>query len=302
MPQTKYKIQTKPALLLTQLGIAVLYFVFGNIIHENFTANSIVPVIWPGSGLALAALLLGGRRYIWGVFIGSLALNAYANSSVWAITGITLANVLEALLGFWLIERFRPTASTLNRLPDYLWLIALGGAISSIAGAIIGTASILMAGYIQFSGIFENILHWWMGDTLGVVLLTPFILSSHKARSTPVTKDPSFERPLLVIATFVTGQIIFINWLGIQANDIPIDYLMFLCVSWVAIRMGAAGTTFVILMIAIQAMFGAHLKVGVFAHDIEMTGLQNYWLYMLTLSIIGMTLSTSWIQPVDATD
>jgi len=278
--------------LLMQLSVAALYFLLGHVIHQNFTVHSIVSVFWPGSGMALAALLIGGRRYVWGVLAGSLALNAYANSSLWAICGITLANVTEALVGYWLLERFTPSASSLRSLPGYLKLIALGGAVASIAGAVIGALSILLSGYIQPTDLVENIIHWWMGDTLGIVLLTPFILASYHGRLIPVEKDPSLERPVLVIITFIVGQIIFLDWFNTRISGIPLDYLMFLCVSWVAIRMGAHGTTFVILMTAIQALFGAYLKVGVFAHDIRDTSLHNYWFYMLTLSIVGMTLTT----------
>jgi len=52
-----------------QLGIGVLYVLLGVVIHHYFTRNNIVGVIWPGTGLALAAILIGGRHYLWGVFL-----------------------------------------------------------------------------------------------------------------------------------------------------------------------------------------------------------------------------------------
>ena len=278
--------------LLMQLGVAALYFIMGHLIHRYFTDQSIVSVFWPGSGLALAALLIGGRRYILGVLVGSLALNIYANSSFWAIGGITLANVTEAFLGCWLLTRTGRSTSYMQALPDYLRLIVLGGAAAAIGGAAIGATSILFAGYIQPADLSVNILHWWMGDTLGIALLTPFILASYHDSFIPVEKDPSLERPMLVIITFIVGQIVFLDWFHTRISGIPVDYLMFLCVSFVAIRMGEHGTTFVILMTAIQALSGAYLEVGVFAHDIRETSLHNYWFYMLTLSIVGMILTT----------
>ena len=120
---------------MKQLGIALLS---GYVINYTFTSNNIVNALWPGSGLALAALLIGGRGYIWGVFLGSLLLNVLSNDSLWAIGGITLANVLEALFGGWLLTRNDQSASSLHTLRNYLRLITLGGGVACSVGAIIG--------------------------------------------------------------------------------------------------------------------------------------------------------------------
>jgi len=43
--------------------LALLYTVLAKGVLEFFSANGVVSIIWPLSGLALAALLLGGKRY-----------------------------------------------------------------------------------------------------------------------------------------------------------------------------------------------------------------------------------------------
>jgi hypothetical protein len=48
---------------MKQLGIALLYLLSGYVINYTFTSNNIVSALWPGSGLALAALLIGDRKY-----------------------------------------------------------------------------------------------------------------------------------------------------------------------------------------------------------------------------------------------
>lgn len=60
---------------------------------------------------------------------------------------------------------------------------------------------------------------------------------------------------------------------------------------WVAIKLDIRATTFILNIVAIQALSGAYLKVGYFANDIATTSLYNYWLYMLALSAISMTLA-----------
>ncbi|MGZ4957071.1 MAG: PAS domain S-box protein [Methylobacter sp.] len=283
---------TEPNILIEcykQIGIALLYLLCGYIVHHNFTHNNIISTAWPGSGLALGVLLIGGKRYILGVILGALSLTILTNDSLWAIGGITLAITLEALLGVWLITRNDHSALSLHTLRDYLWLIVAGGGIAGIVGAVIGGSSILLAGYITPVDYFASVVHWWMGDMLGVVLVTPFILAWYQEKRVPFNAKQLLEGLLLISMTFLVGQMVFMDRLYEPPSD---GYVIFFCVAWVAIRMGSRGVTFIILLIATQAMWGAHLGIGIFAHDIARASSLNFWFCFLILSVVGMALAT----------
>ena len=119
-PTNKFTFPNTLIEWLKQLGIAALYVLFGYIIQYNFTNHGIVSAVWPGSGLALAALLIGGRRYLLGVLIGALLVNTITNNSLIWVTGATLASILEVLLGVWLLTRNDKFSSSLKTLSDYL--------------------------------------------------------------------------------------------------------------------------------------------------------------------------------------
>jgi integral membrane sensor domain MASE1 len=226
------------------------------------------------------------------VFLGSLLLNILSNDSLWAIGGITLANVLEALLAVWLLTRNDQSASSLCTLRNYLRLIALGGGVACSVGAIIGGLSLLLAGYITPVDYVGNVSRWWRGDTLGVILVTPLILVWWREKCEPFNAKQPLEGLLLIGMSFLVGQIVFLDWFHEYLSDTPRGYMMFFCVTWVAIRLGTRGVTFVVLMIATQAMLGAHLKTGFFAHEIARANLHNYWFFLLILSVVGMALAT----------
>lgn len=278
--------------LLMQLCIAALYLLFGLLVHHYIISSGIVSVLWPGSGLALAVLLVGGRRYIWGVLLGSLLLNALSNNALWAVFGITLANVLEALTGLWLLTRYVPTDYTLRTLNDYLRLIALGGGVSSVVGALLGVLSLLLGGVVPSGAFFENFTHWWMGDVLGIALLVPLITGWWIKNPEKYSHWQRLERVSLILMSLIAGQVVFLGWFHEYLSDTPKGYFMFLFVSWVAIRLGVRSVTLVVLMIAVQALTGAILRVGYFEHDIDRAALHNYWAYMLILSVIGMAMTT----------
>src|SRR5919198_3312906 len=64
-----------------------------------------VTAIWPPTGLALAALVLGGYRLWPGVAIGAFLANSWTGIPLAATFGIACGNTLEALVGAFLLCR-----------------------------------------------------------------------------------------------------------------------------------------------------------------------------------------------------
>ncbi len=277
---------------LAQLGVALLYLLAGLATNYFMTDHGVVSRVWPGAGLALAALLIGGRRLIWGVLLGSLLLGALTLDSLGAVLGFTLVHVLQGLLGVWLLTRRARSAATLRTLSDYLCLIALGGALASLVGALLGPLFLLLTGAIAAADYARYAYYWWMGDVLGVVLFTPLVLAWWRPGWALLNARQWLEGVLLVGLTFTAGQIVFLDWWQPYLTDFPKGYVMFLFVAWVATRMGTRGTTFAVLLIAAQALIGAYLETGYFADELRSAGLANYWAYMVALSVVGMALAT----------
>jgi two-component system sensor histidine kinase/response regulator len=277
--------------ILKQLSIALLFLLSGYFINSNFPSNNTVCVFWPVTGLVLASQLIAGKRYLAGVILGSLLFNALTNDSLWAAGSITLTHVLEALLGFWLLTRSGRSALSLGTLRDYLRLIILGGGVACIAGAIIGTSALLIAGHITAADYLKSALTWWMEDTLSVLLFTPLILAWwQKAERIKATQ--LFESLMLVGITFIIGQIVFLDWLHEYLGETPKGYWVFPCVTLAGIRLGSRGVTLVVLIAAIQALLGAYHDAGFFAHEIANDIFYNYWAFILILSVVGMTITT----------
>src|SRR5258708_20245910 len=77
-------------------GLTVLYF-FGSklglrlaIVHPSATA------VWPGTGIALAAILLLGYRVWPGIFLGAFAVNLPTAGSTLSSLGFTSRSPLQA--------------------------------------------------------------------------------------------------------------------------------------------------------------------------------------------------------------
>lgn len=278
--------------LLRQFGVAALYALLVYVGELYFESEAAVGYFEPACGLALAALLIGGKRYAWGVFLGAILIHAITDSSLGRAVTIALSDTLEAILGAWLLSRDGKFDLHLRSLLDYLRLIMLGGVVSITISAPVANAVLLYSGLLAPESYLQSLIQWWMSDTLGVILITPLILVWWGATYDRRETRRITEGVMLLGLTALLGQMVFLGWLHGSIGHVTEGYWIFMLVTWVAMFLGTRGTTVALIVVAVQALLGATLGVGYFADDIARTGLINYWFYMLTLSLVGMSLAT----------
>ena len=276
------------ASLLKQLGVTTLYALLIHTDHLYFESGTAVSSFEAASGFALAVLLLGGKRYVWGVFLGGTLANVATNPLGAAVT-IASSHALEAFCGAWLLMRNYKFEKSLS---DYLRLILMSGVVGAGVGANFGVMALLVFGFITPETFSHELIHWWTGDLLGVALTTPLILVFWQTKNDWLGTKRVAEAVLLLGLTFLAGQIIFLGWFYDSLGQVAKGYLMFLLITWVAVRLGTRGTVIAMNMVSIQGLLGAYRGVGYFANDIAQTQLANYWFYTLTLSMVGMALAT----------
>src|SRR5687767_7619469 len=86
--------------LLTEIALlASVYFIAARLGLGMAEAAPQVSAIWPVTGIALAWLVLRGKRLWPGVFLGAFAANFLTDAPALAILGIATGNTLEAALG-----------------------------------------------------------------------------------------------------------------------------------------------------------------------------------------------------------
>jgi len=277
------------------LGVAALYALLVFLTNRYFASAIPIRILEPATGLALAALLVGGRCYAWSIFLGELLANVTSGLPLGVVTIIASSNTLEALLAAWLLTRDDKFDSRLHSLRDYLRLILFGG-IGSGIGALIGASALLPFGLLAAADFPQGLTHWWMGDALGIILITPLLLVWRRVEGDWLEAKRATEAVLLLGLTFLAGQAVFLGWFHDSIGLVARGYLMFLFIAWVAVRLGTRGVVVVMAVIAGQALLGAHLGVGFFASDIAATHLTNYWLYLVILSLVGMALATYFAE------
>lgn len=280
---------------ILMIGIVALLYALLAWSAVVYAPVDFITIVWPASGLASAALLMGGQRYAFSIFFGSLLAYILLNKPLTAAAMMALGSTLEAMAFVWLINRQSKLDTHLTTLRSYLQFIVAAGVGSTIAASI-GVSSLLIDKFISEQSYLHSLAQWWMGDTLGIMLITPLLFIWRKF------PDDWYgaKRILEIVATIsliaLVGQVVFLGWLNELAGQVAKGSLMFLFVSWVAVRLGIHGTLIVVMLVAVQALLGAIEGLGYFANDIKESGLTNYWLYMVSLSVVGMALATYFAE------
>jgi signal transduction histidine kinase/integral membrane sensor domain MASE1 len=282
--------------ILKLFAFTALYWLLAKTVLTFFSSNGFIAVVWPPSGLALAALLIGGKQYASAVFLGALLINTATGAPFKIAMLIGIGNMLEAWFGVWILSRNKNFSNSLPTLRDYLHLFILAGGVGSIIAAVIGTSALVLSGVLSSSSMLENISHWWMGDALGIILITPLILVWQRGTEPSLKLSKCIETLLLLGLNFLAGQIVFLGWLHDSLGHLAKGFWMFLFISWIAVKLGTRFTAIALLMTAVQALWGAYLSVGYFAHDMADSQLTNFWAYTMILSIVGMALASYFEQ------
>src|ERR671925_581954 len=104
---------------LMRMGLLCLIYVSTAKLGLSLDAVSgVAAAVWPPTGIALAALLLGGCRLWPGIAFGAFLANVSAGAPVPVACGIAVGNTLEALVGAALLVRVAGFRPALDRLRD----------------------------------------------------------------------------------------------------------------------------------------------------------------------------------------
>ena len=147
---------------------------------------------------------------------------------------ISIGNVLEPLLGAWLLTRKGDFDLSLSAPRDYFRLCYLGGLISPFICALTGVGVLMFSGYIAANDFWHEFAHWWMGDTLGIVVVAPLVLVW---RQLPRRRHVA-DTVVLFALSFVIGQILFLGWFHDVFGPYSRGYWIYLLISWAAVRLG----------------------------------------------------------------
>ena len=287
--QRHIRINSVSKSILLMCVVALVYGVFAKLFLSFATANGNVSFIYPPSGIALAVLLIFGRRLWPAIFLGSLIESLWVHDPLWVSLIIAFGNTLSAVIALRLLQQHNFDA-TLARLQD-VYILTLWGALSSAIAAVIGVGALTLTGIIDGGEFITALLTWWGGDTLGIILFTPIVLLWRKFPSSWFKPQRFIEVIAFYTLAWLFGQVIFFDQFSELLAGYSREFWITPFIFYSAFRLGLRGTLLLLAMILTQASLGAANHIGVFAHDLHATGMGNVWLYLSVYTLIGLMLT-----------
>ena len=243
--------------------------------------------LWtPAVGLSIALLLTGGFGFAALVFAAIFFTDLYVHAvprstaSIMVTAGVAalgytgLAWVLQRLLGFDF------TRARLREIIILLVAVPVGVIVVSFAYC----AVLYLSGQLPVAQFWSAMLHFWVGDAVGAVVILPAILAGFAT-----LKEENrlrFGASFLDIGVFVVGlagALWTIFWPN-NANEFQFFYLLFLPIIWIAIRAGFVGAAVGLLLA--QVVLVVIMKV----EGYSVTDFSALQMVMLALSATGLLL------------
>ncbi|MBD2213684.1 MASE1 domain-containing protein [Nostoc linckia FACHB-104] len=160
-------------LVMTFVGLLALILA-----HKMALIYQIQPGIslwFPPSGVAIALTFWFGPYGILLTGVASLLMSRF-----WGLDGweqlISLVDVIEPTVAWLLYRRFNQGSLKLNSLKDAAIFTLSVPIVASACLAVVGSLAWVAVGKMPAATLAQNIPHWWLGNAIGVMAITPTAL------------------------------------------------------------------------------------------------------------------------------
>lgn len=166
----RFSLPSRPWLVV---AFACAYFASNELSFLLELREAHLAALWPGSGLAVAALVVASRRdrpWVLGTLaVGNVIANAIHGRAWWLSVAFAVSNAAEAAVCAGLFLRSARGRAGLARWGRFLVTTAAG----ALVGALVGSLAVLVA----FGGSWFAASHtWFIADGVGILIVAPLFL------------------------------------------------------------------------------------------------------------------------------
>lgn len=282
------------------VGLAAVYFVTARVGVSLATIGPNITLVWPPSGLALAALFLGGLRLWPGVVLGELTLNVLTSGIPFgSALGMSLGNAAEAVIGVLLLRR-AGFETRFERVLDALVLIFGAAGLATISSATVGILSLFLGHQLQAAELLYAWRVWWLGDMMGILVVAPPILLWARPAWDPRSRLP--EAATLALLLMVIAALVFGRRFDPISASFPEPYAVFPPLLWAALRFGPWGAAVASFVLSTFSVIGTAHGLGPFSTgslDLSLLRLQAFMAIATSTTLIFAALGEERARAVE---
>ncbi|HTF95954.1 MAG TPA: EAL domain-containing protein [Cellvibrio sp.] len=290
--------QPKPSWLIRLIVVFLAYGLTGWLGLCVPFENDKLTLFWLPGGIAVAALYRWSASLWPGIFLAALFLNFADGESLAANILLTVSNTLGPLISVWLLRWAGCNLSHMHRANtlSFLILSSLGMLVSAItAGLVFG---------LLHHQTLENQLYValvkWMGDSLGVFLITPLLVNINRTHFDKIVNHP-LDFIIVFTISLIVGLLCFP--LNIYSDNIhlPTAFVSFVCVAWAALRFGLLGSSLTTIGFSFMAIWSSANQLGPFALPEWHLSYWVVWIYAASMAILGLMITAAHTEIASTT-
>ncbi|REG96214.1 MASE1 domain-containing protein [Flavobacterium aquicola] len=277
--------------------IAVLYILLYKISFLLPIEPMRVSPIFLPAGLALASILITEKRAIFGIGIGTLIVNTFPDLNIanlhspdlltHFIVGSVIAsgNISAALFSKFIVTQMSKGRHPLYSGETVLILLILGSVCYATISCTIATASLAISNIITINEIWLTFQTSWQGDIIGIILITPFLLSW-------LYEDSSVPKKINFSEIFFFGTITVILCSYVFFQEYDLKYLILPLLFWSVYRFGTKITSLIIIIIATFEIITTAKGIGPFIKENVNNSILFLDIFLCVISICSFFFST----------
>jgi len=277
--------------------LTALYFLGGLLGKKiSFLAHS-QALVWPPSGIALAAILLFGYRFWPGIALGAVLFSfTYGVPFGFFTFGTAVGNTIGAIVCVFLLKRFVNFDNAIERTRDGAGFVLLACGLGTTVNALFNVVSLVYDKQTLPDAMFPTMLEWWVPNALAALVVTPVIITW----AVPSSVRLNFWRAgeaVLCAAGLVGGTLIsFDTWFVYGIREYPLAYLPYPFLAWGALRFGPRGAATGTLLVATLAIYSLLQKRGPFVTGSEADSLRLVGSYIAIVAISNLLLASAAME------
>ncbi len=276
------------------LIVFVAYFITAKIGLSLKPVSGFATLVWPPTGIALAALLFWGYEMAIGIALAAFCVNFFIiGGPILAVLGIMIGNTLEAVVGVYLLNNVAKFNKSMDRVSDVIGFVVFGSVIATLISATFGATSLLI-NHALTASYSDTWLAWWIGDSLGVLVVGSFILAWSKRLDIKFGLEEVVEFILLIVFSILLNLAIFTNLLVIGGGRIlSLNYLLVLPIIWAATRFKQRGATLAVIITDVISIFGTAQGTGPFSDNDLSANLLELEIFIFIIATVGLIISSA---------
>ena len=276
----------------------IIVFAYGLMAIATLRLFGTLPILFLPAGFALAVTLIGGRKYVGAIFLSALLVNLKLNESFAISIALAVFSAFSPVLISYLIQLYLRNKEQIFGIQSFSPILVIScAALGLVITAFLSSIFLYLSGQLNHQYLLSYIVKYWMGDILGVMLITPLSISLWDLFNGPPIKlsvSNSLESFAVLSLSFLISSSVFFN---IEPKPISNAYWLFALLCWSVIRLQRLNTLLVIFTVVLMGSIATFYKVGFFypATNIGINdtsiGLSSFWSFAFIYSSLGNILS-----------